>query len=112
MTFSAKLRVVIAATFLAAVKLPQKHYRKTPLAAMVGIDSGCSGAISPCGRTRPPKRNLFPVSFAFPIQIELDGWTTLASARSKDSAINTPRRALSMDSGRPTSSQVAGVRIH
>jgi len=85
MTFSAKLRVVIAATFLAAVKLPaQKHIPDDSIGAMVGIDSrllwrdltladalGLQSGIS------------FPVSFAFPIQIELDGWTTLAKRSSK-----------------------------
>ncbi len=85
MTFSAKVRVVIAATFLAAVELPaQKHVPDDSIGAMVGIETrvlwrdltladalGLQGGIS------------FPVSFELPIQIKLDGWTTLAKRSSR-----------------------------
>ncbi|HEX9381848.1 MAG TPA: hypothetical protein VF908_00460 [Gemmatimonadaceae bacterium] len=85
MTLSAGVRVVFVATFLAAVELPaQKHVPDDSIGAMVGIDSrllwrdltladalGLQSGIS------------FPVSFQFPIQIELDGWTTLAKRSSR-----------------------------
>jgi hypothetical protein len=81
MTFSTKTGLVIAATFLAAVELPaQKHVPDDSIGAMVGVDSrllwrdltladalGLQSGIS------------FPVRIPqFPLQVELDGWTTLA----------------------------------
>ena len=86
MTFSAKARLVIAAAFLAAVELPaQKHVPDVSIGVMVGVDSrllwrdltladalGLQSGIS------------FPVRIPqFPLQVELDGWTTLAKRSSK-----------------------------
>jgi hypothetical protein len=86
MTFAAKVRLVIAATFLAAVELPaQKHVPDDSIGAMVGVDSrllwrdltladalGLQSGIS------------FPVAVPrFPLQLELDGWTTLAKRSSR-----------------------------
>jgi len=86
MTFSAKARLVIAATFLAAVELPaQKHVPDDSIGVMVGVDSrllwrdltladalGLQSGIS------------FPMRFPqFPLQVELDGWTTFAKRSSR-----------------------------
>ena len=84
MTFSTGVRVAFVATCLAAVELPaQKHVPDDSIGAMVGIDTrllwrdltladalGLQSGIS------------FPVAFELPIQIELDGWTTLAKRSS------------------------------
>src|SRR6266481_9819449 len=85
MTFFSKTGLVFVATCLAAVELPaQKHVPDDSIGAMVGIETrvlwrdltladalGLQGGIS------------FPVSFELPIQIKLDGWTTLAKRSSR-----------------------------
>jgi hypothetical protein len=86
MIFSAGVRVAFVATCLAAVELPaQKHVPDDSIGAMVGIDSrllwrdltladalGLQSGIS------------FPVPIPqFPLQVEVDGWTTLTKRSSR-----------------------------
>jgi hypothetical protein len=86
MTISAGARLVLVATCVAAIELPaQKHVPDDSIGAMVGVDSrllwrdltladalGLQGGIS------------FPVPAPrFPLQLELDGWTTLAKRSSR-----------------------------
>jgi hypothetical protein len=86
MTFSAGAGLVFVATCLAVVELPaQKHVPDDSIGAIAGVDSrllwrdftladafGLQSGIS------------FPVAFPrFPLQVELDGWTTLAKRSSR-----------------------------
>jgi hypothetical protein len=86
MIFSAGVRLAVVATCFAAFELPaQTHVPDDSIGAMVGVDSrllwrnltladalGLQSGIS------------LPVPFPrFPVQLELDGWTTLAKRSSK-----------------------------
>jgi hypothetical protein len=80
MTFSAGVRLLFVAACLAAVELPaQKHVPDDSIGAMAGVDSKLLWRdITLADALGLQSGIAFPVAFEFPIQIELDGWTTLA----------------------------------
>ena len=86
MTFSAGVRVAFVATCLAAVELPaQKHVPDDSIGVMVGLDSRLLWRdLTLADALGIQSRVSFPVSIPqFPLQVELDGWTTLAKRSSR-----------------------------
>jgi hypothetical protein len=86
MTFSTKTGLVLVATCLATVELPaQKHVPDDSIGAMVGIDSRLLWRDLTLADALGLQTGIsFPVPLPrFPVQVELDSWTTLAKRSSR-----------------------------